>query len=359
MKIIIIKNQFKSKYILNLLKITHATLLIIFLSLFTSTFSSSSSSLRTLTKIENLIIYLATHKDFNCTITNRKYYKIVTDELSSLKNYYPLDKIFTKDNNPYYYKRIGYGEFSKLYYIYKYYTPLPDYVGFTQYRRFFTFYNRVPNMDRIFKTHDVILPELACFDNTTYIEFSKEHWNGFLDKALEIMNKYFPEYNKTAEQQIFRNRCNFFNNLFIMKKNDFLKFGHFLFTILEEFDKFYGFNDDKDILEFVSNHEILKKKDISYQRRLQGFVLERLSQIFFMHNFKRIKILPRYGPDRGMYKEENFWIKSLWNFYILMTIGLCLIKVVWLLEKYWRDKNEKMRKNFLEGKVKVVKNTKK
>ena len=82
-----------------------------------------------------------------------------------------------------------------------------------------------------------------------------------------------------------------------MKSEDFIEYGNFVFTILNEFDKKNNLISDEIIKNYVLKKEKTKKKkkrkrkqkiNIVYQRRLQGFLLERISNIFYNYHFKKI-----------------------------------------------------------------------
>ena len=104
---------------------------------------------------------------------------------------------------------------------------------------------------------------------------------------LDIIKKIKPDYYKTAIKTS-KERKIYFCNLFIMKKEDFFKYCEFLFDILFEFDKRNNFTSDNDVINYLKS--IYNDSDkISYQTRIQGFLSERISNIFFRHNFKRIK----------------------------------------------------------------------
>ena len=97
-----------------------------------------------------LNLYICTHKDFPDEINNTKYYKILCDKRNQLNGSYSLEIIPTDKNNELYQKSHGYGECSKIYYIWKQYkigNISSKYVGFNHYSKIFKFKNKVPNME--------------------------------------------------------------------------------------------------------------------------------------------------------------------------------------------------------------------
>ena len=72
-----------------------------------------------------------------------------------------------------------------------------------------------------------------------------------------------------------------------MKKEDFFKYCEFMFDILFEFDRRNNFSSDNDVLNYTK--KIYNDSNMSNrQSRLQAFLSERISNIFFNKNFKKI-----------------------------------------------------------------------
>ena len=238
-----------------------------------------------------LNIYICTHKDFPNKIKNKIYYKILCDRRNQLTRSYSLEIIPTDKDNELYPKSHGYGECSKIYYIWKQYKSgniSSKYVGFNHYSKIFKFKNKVPNMEDIFNKYDAVLRTEYDFGNITLREhFDKSHFKEFLDETLEIIKLNFTEYYQTAISTMKRTRvC--FNNIFIMKKEHFLKYGEFIFGVLLEFDRRHNLKTDEDIKK-LNIQEVQKTNrtnvDIDFQSRLQGFLAERISQIFYDYHF--------------------------------------------------------------------------
>ena len=204
---------------------------------------------------------------------------------------YSLEIIPTDKNNELYQKSHGYGECSKIYYIWKQYKSgniSSKYVGFNHYSKIFKFKNKVPNMEDIFRKYEAILrPEYYFEETSLRSQFDKYHFIEFLDEVLDIIKLNFTEYYQTAIRTMKRATMSF-NNIFIMKKEHFIKYGEFVFGILLEFDRRHNLKTDEDIKNMIIQ-EIQKTKkkdiDINYQSRLHGFLAERISQIFYDYHF--------------------------------------------------------------------------
>lgn len=242
-------------------------------------------------KIQYANLFIATHKDFPNNIIFNPVYKIICDERSQLKSEYKLEIIETSKNNILYPKKIGYGENAKIYPIWKLYKEgkmSSKYVGLFQYRRLFSFKNDIPDLDKIFCDYDVILPKKFKFRKSIRKQYKFYHFIEFLDLSVDIVKENFPEYYPYAISFMKKNKGNFCN-VFIMKKSDFIKWGEFVFGVLLEFDKRLNLTSDYDIELLIRNE---KRKthshyNIEYNLRLQGFLIERLGNIFYDKHFSR------------------------------------------------------------------------
>ena len=194
-------------------------------------------------------------------------------------------------DNILYPKRIAYCEMSKIYPIWKLYFEgklTSKYIGFFHYRRIFDFKNFIPNLDEIFSRYDVMVKERVEFKMDMYTQFKINHIVHFLDECVDIIKEKFPEYSPYVKPLFKRNWANFCN-IFIMRKNDFIKWGEFVFGVLLELDKRYNLKSDEDVRNLIKKEiEESKRKELelNYQSRLQAFLSERLSDIFYNKFFK-------------------------------------------------------------------------
>ena len=248
---------------------------------YSSLLSTNSSSLK---------IFIMTHKDF----VNPRYnpvYNIVADNKGQLKNKY-IHKIFYSKKSKLYNMRRAYGEMSKLYFIYQLYKKgifSSKYIGLNHYRRFFYFGDNIPYLEGIFEKYDVILSKEKRLKKNIMNHYCESHICKNYIEVLDIINENKPEYYNTAKR-ISKIRKIYICNMFIMKTIDFFKYCEFVFDILFEFDKRNNFTSDNDVLNYVKKYYV-KSDRRYYQSRIQGFLAERLSNIFFRYHFKRIKML--------------------------------------------------------------------
>ena len=246
-------------------------------------------------EMQNLLnIYIIAHRDFPLKINN-KAYKILCDEKSQLKRKYNLTIIETNKENPLTLKRRGYSECSKMYYIWRFYKKgylSSKYVGFAHYRRLFRFKDNIPNLDLIFSKYDAILKSLTKTYASMRANFNYAHLGRFMDEVVAIIKEKFPEYYPSALYFLSHNVVSYCN-IFIMKKKDFIKWGEFVFGVLLEFDRRHKLKTDRDIEQLVRCEliRIHRRTDgyfgVKYQSRLQGFIIERVTNMFYVKHFKK------------------------------------------------------------------------
>ena len=261
------------------------------------------------TNKSSLKIFIMAHKDFE----NFRYnpvYSIVVDDKSFLKNKYNLDIIYADQGKLYKLKR-AYSEMSQLYYIYTLYKQgkiTSDYIGLNHYRRYFNFTDNIPDLDEIFKNYDAILNIPYLMRNGMRNQYCLYHKCKNYDQVIEIIKDIKPEYYKSALETMNLKNVNICN-LFIMKKKDFFKYCEFMFDVLFEFDRRNNFTSDEDVLHYITKfHKINGTKYINsdlYQSRIQAFLSERIGNIFYYKNFKKVKLF-NYGNYRKESKLKSY-----------------------------------------------------
>lgn len=311
-----------------------------------------TTCLRTLNFANSINIFVMAHKDFY-NVRNNQIYKIVADDKTQLKNKYNLSVIYA-NKGMLYQKRYSYAEMSKLYYIYQLYKSgnlSSKYVGLNHYRRYFNFLDNIPDLDKIFENYDVILNRKTTLKSNLIKHYCD---NTFCKPLLEIINiikEKKTEYYKTAIKSLNSKKI-YFGNIFIMKKGDFFKYCEFIYDILFEFDRKNNFTSDKDIYYYLEKY--YPKSLIDIHMRIQGFLAERLSTIFFEHNFKRIKTFPiaifckglaqdtTRKNEKKITKNNNILINKLKLFFLLLIIILIIliIKIRLIINKKNNTKNK-------------------
>ena len=94
-----------------------------------------------------------------------------------------------------------------------------------------------------------------------------------------------------------------------MKKEDFIKWGDFVFGVLLEFDKRYNLTTDNDISKLIikESKRLNKKFNVLYQSRLEGFLCERIGNIFYQRHFKKVYEIPTLD-GRFIYQKDPIFL---------------------------------------------------
>ena len=232
--------------------------------------------------MKDIKIYIAAHKKV---------------ELPKLQGYIPLqvgaalhdDLGYLKDSNGDNIsdKNPNYCELTGLYYVWK--NEKADIVGLSHYRRYF-FKNpfktklndalKVKDINKLMNKYDSILPKKIFLEDLTVKEhYDKYHHLEDLLKCGEIIkekfNDYYDSFNKVLEQKEI-----YAYNMFIMPKKDFDNYMDWLFTIL---------------FELASSIDISKYDD--YNKRIYGFLSERLFNVWILKQNYKIKEINVYNID--------------------------------------------------------------
>ena len=131
------------------------------------------------------------------------------------------------------------------------------------------------------------------FKHTIREQFNYCHIAKFLNESIDIIRQKFPEYYQYAISLLEKKWGNFCN-IFIMKKEDFIKWGEFVFGVLLELDKRYNLTTDNDISKLIKKEakKLNRKLNIHYQSRLEAFLSEIIGNIFYQSHFKKVYEIP-------------------------------------------------------------------
>ncbi len=258
-------------------------------------------------KNNDLDIFIYSHIPFK-PVTNDHTYKILTNskckssdfntDLEIFRDYYG-DNI--SNNN------LMYNEYCGLYWIYKNY-PIKKYIGLNHYRRIYTTDNgevlehdKLPSVDKIFENHDIILNKPLQLRMFNGMDRGGELFNNYdwykcwhniddLNLLGDIINDLYP--NLMDGYQSMLNKTYLYpSSMFIMKRDDFIKYCDFIFNVLNEFRIRRCFYNTNDCIKYVQEHSdlyIKKEKghdyyDVEKQSRIIGYIAERALATYLMH----------------------------------------------------------------------------
>lgn len=221
-------------------------------------------------------IFICTHKDFNNILKNKAYKIINSNDING----------DIADNGL---KGSFYSEIMSYFHI-KDNIELKKYVGVCSYRKYFGFMDDIPNMDEVFKQCDAIACDPITFKGTVRWQYALCHNVEDLDIVEDIIRKKFPMY-LDAFESVMNSSMMFPCNMVIMKKEDFEEYVDFIRNVLDEYIKYVGIdiekrienNKEKYLKNFSPNNEVW------YQYRIGGYLAERLTNVFLLKHFKKIK----------------------------------------------------------------------
>ena len=224
----------------------------------------------------NLKIFICTHKEFEPIVHNEAYKIINAKEIEP--------KLPLKDNF-----------YSELY-QFKYVADnleLPKYIGFCHYRRYFSFLDDVPNMDEIFSEYDAVCSKPNVLGGSVKEQYVTCHNIEDLYIVGGIIADRFPHLSKLWHNFINGNILIPYN-MFIMKREDFKEYIDFIFYVLDEYLKIVGTDINKRIYNNIEKYvkDFYPNNTVEYQYRIGGYIAERLTNLFMMYNFNKIKTYP-------------------------------------------------------------------
>lgn len=241
-----------------------------------------------------LDIIICTHKDFNSIVSNKCYKTIDVNTID-------YKELGLKYDDDFYCELLTYMWIIKNW-------EIKEYIGFCHYRRYFSFIDNIPNMEEIFKNFDAILPTPLHLKCSVKEHYAYCHNIDDLEIIENIVKEYFPDYYQAVEKA-FNGNMLFTNNMFIMKKDDFFEFMNFYTNVINMYLDLIGNDIDKRINDNKSKY--LKNynndpqaSEIWYQKRIGGFMAERLLTVFVIKKFNKIKLYDikltekKYKSDR-------------------------------------------------------------
>ena len=170
--------------------------------------------------------------------------------------------------------------------------PNLKYIGLNHYRRYFDFDTKKDvtivyqknnflekintiNLSSLLNNYDWILPKCNILRDTLKTQYCKSHYSEDFRLTEQAIEELYPEY-KNAFKKYFVNGVKFYRyNMFIMSISDFFSYCQWLF----------------DILEYVKQRSIYNHYN-DYQKRIFGFLAERLLTVYVCNASKKIKETP-------------------------------------------------------------------
>lgn len=189
------------------------------------------------------------------------------------------------EKNPFYCELTG------LYWLWKN-IDLEDYVGLCHYRRFFFLHGKkkrfvikvensidekelsLSDVPGIMRQYDIILPAAEYSLLTVEELYIQNHRKSDWMMMKAVVKRKYPEYAKALENVSNGHKFHLYN-MFITKKDIFLDYMQWLFDILFEVEE-----------------QIAIPYNDGYQRRVFGFLAERLLNVYVAHKKLRVREEP-------------------------------------------------------------------
>lgn len=259
----------------------------------------------------NLKILVCCHKD-DVKAVNKNYLPIHVGKSTSKQN---LNMIVDDTGDNISYKNSSYCELTGIYWAWKNLKDV-DYVGLAHYRRYFDFKNEklsgsgrtlpiesfdkidfnIPDdVKKILKKGKVIISKPESFRLSLYADYCIRHYSEDIKKLEKIINNLEEKkYSKAFNKIMHHNNELHPYNMFIMSWQEFDKYCTWLFYVLNETEKLID----------ISNYT-------PYQKRIYGFMAERLLNIYLEANNIRVKEYPILFFSDEKPKNNNFFIYKI------------------------------------------------
>ncbi|WP_150540281.1 DUF4422 domain-containing protein [Actinobacillus vicugnae] len=228
--------------------------------------------------MSKLKILIATHKQYE--FPTESYY--VPIHVGKIFNKQPLAIQGDDSGDNISLKNGSFCELTALYWAWKNNAfPDSDYIGLVHYRRYFSG-KQLSLKGKGIASESELLTYLQQYDvivakkrnyyiETIYEHYKNAHYVKDLDLAKQIIQQDFPEYITAFEQVISGKTLHLFN-MFVLNRKLFSEYCEWLFSILFKLEKYID----------ITNYD-------NYQKRVFGFIAERLFNVWVIHHHLHIK----------------------------------------------------------------------
>lgn len=239
-----------------------------------------------------LDIFICTHKEFKPLVHNKVYKTINANDINGdiaengLKGSF-YSEILT-------YKHVADSK------------DLKDYVGFCHYRKYWKFLDSIPDVDTLLSQYDAIVAKPLVLKQSVRKQYELLHNIEDLEIVEKIINEKYQEYSKSFKT-FFNGNILIPYNMFIMKKDDFKEYIKFIFDVLDDYIKVVGIDIIKRIEDNKDKYlkSIYPNNTIEYQYRIGGYLAERLTNVFLIKKYTKMKTFPVIFTENKYKKKEQ------------------------------------------------------
>lgn len=221
---------------------------------------------------DNTKIFICTHTDFECPVSNPVYQIADTRKLFTSANEGGVDELF-------------YSELRTYHHLSEH-ADLPQNVGFCQYRKYYEFLDDVPDLEAIIRDHGCIATHPYYLKKSVYGQYDHCFYFGDMDITKAILYETAPDLWPTFQKMLDGNWL-YIGNMFIMPRDNFLEAMKIVWTCLQHYLTIVG----KDIRGRILQHAPLYLKHkgrgalVEHQYRFGGSLGERIMSAYIMHHF--------------------------------------------------------------------------
>lgn len=236
-------------------------------------------------------MYVVSHKKVDLTLPEGYHIIAVGNDKDQV-----INKTFSDDiGDNIAFKNSSYCELTALYWLWK--NTQDERLGLCHYRRMFMYEeldnnNIVPftELEELLKKYDIVLPPIYHNDRTVYEHYVSDHIKADIDNVGRVIADVYPNY-KEAFTHIMNGNNEYGFNIFASNRILMDEYCNWVFDILQR-------------VEFIT--DITDYDD--YQKRIFGFLSERLFTTWIYHKKLSIKELPIKNSEHS---EEKIYQKKL------------------------------------------------
>ena len=241
----------------------------------------------------DITLYVVTHKHCTNIPYERTLIGVGNKKINDVVIYDSVGDNITSKNK-------SYCELTALYWIWKH--NKRNVVGLEHYRRFFCYKLsifkphpvRIKTFNKLLLKYDMICTNKYYFKDNLYNYYKKNHNSKDLDECRNIIVELYPDYTISFDKVIndkFAHMC----NMFVTNKNILDSYCSWLFAILFELEKRIDISSYDD-----------------YQKRVYGFLAERLFNVWIYKNNISIYEFPIYSQnDTPIINKIKSFIKKI------------------------------------------------
>lgn len=250
--------------------------------------------------MNKITLYVVTHKDFLEKLVDRTIIGVGSNKkIGGVDLYDDTGNNISKKNE-------YYCELTALYWIWK--NDSSDIVGLEHYRRQFLYGNYILNkkkVDILLKDNDILVPHKVNLVQSIYHNYVKQHGEKELLEVEDIIKHKYPEYINAFNRLKKTNKI-YICNMFIAKKKFVDNYCQWLFDILFELEKRVDLSNKSN-----------------YQKRMLGFMAERLFNVYLYKHKQNLKIksLPIRKPQNGDNFPYEFSIQREFKYIIKKVVN--------------------------------------